>query len=90
VTSRLEAATTESGRHARFEYLKAYLTGEQPQLSYAETAEHLGMSEGAVKVAVHLMRRQFRTLVRDEIAQTVASPEEIEDEIRHLSSAVGR
>ena len=90
VMSRLEAQTAKSGRHAQFERLKAYLTGDQPQLSYAETAAHLGMSEGAVKVAVHRLRRQFRDLVRDEIAQTVASPEEIEDELRHLWSAVGR
>jgi hypothetical protein len=43
-----------------------------------------------VKVAVHRLRRQFRSLLHDEIAQTVASPEDIEDEIRHLWSAVGR
>jgi RNA polymerase sigma-70 factor (ECF subfamily) len=48
------------------------------------------MSEGAVKVAVHRLRRHFRDLVRDEIAQTVSSAEEIEDELRHLWSAVGR
>jgi len=41
-------------------------------------------------VAAHRLRRQFRDLVRDEIAQAVTSPEEIEDEIRHLWSAVGR
>jgi RNA polymerase sigma-70 factor (ECF subfamily) len=48
------------------------------------------MSEGAVKVAVHRLRRQFRDRLRDEIAQTVSSPEEIDDELRHLWSAVGR
>jgi hypothetical protein len=41
-------------------------------------------------VAVHRLRRQFRDLVRDEIAQTVSAPEEIEGELRHLWSAVGR
>jgi RNA polymerase sigma factor (sigma-70 family) len=90
VMSRLEAEVSESGRHRQFERLKTYLTGDRPQLSYAETATELGTSEGAVKVAVHRLRRQFRDLVRDEIAQTVASPEEIEDELRHLWSAVGR
>lgn len=90
VMSRLEVGTTGSGRQAQFEHLKGYLTGEQPHLSYAETAAHLGMSEGAVKVAVHRLRRQFRELVRDEIAQTVESPEDVEDELRHLWSAVGR
>jgi RNA polymerase sigma factor (sigma-70 family) len=90
VMSRLEAEMSESGRHRQFERLKAYLSGDCPQLSYAETGAQLGMSEGAVKVAVHRLRRQFRDLVRDEIAQTVASSEEIEDELRHLWSAVGR
>ena len=90
VMSRLDAETTQSGKRVQFEYLKAYLTGEQPQLSYAETAAHMGMSEGAVKVAVHRLRRRFRDLVRDEIAQTVESPEDVEDELRHLWSAVAR
>lgn len=88
VMSRLEAQASHSGRHAQFERLKTYLTGDRPQRSYAETAMELGMSEGAVKVAVHRLRRQFGDLVRDEIAQTVTSPEEIEDELRHLWSAV--
>jgi RNA polymerase sigma-70 factor (ECF subfamily) len=79
-----------AGRDAQFERLKTYLTGDEPQLSYAQTASELGMSEGAVKVAVHRLRRQFRDLLRDEIAQTVSSPEDIDDELRHLWSAVGR
>jgi RNA polymerase sigma factor (sigma-70 family) len=90
VMARLEVEASQSGKHVQFERLKTYLTGDRPQLSYADTAAQLGMSEGAVKVAVHRLRRQFRDLVRDEIAQTVASAEEIEDELRHLWSAVGR
>jgi RNA polymerase sigma factor (sigma-70 family) len=89
VLSRLEAEMLASGRTTHFDRLKTYLTGDEPQLSYAETAGVLGMSEGAVKVAVHRLRRQFRDLLRDEIAQTVSSPQEIEDELRHLKSAVG-
>ena len=90
VMSRLDAETSEAGRRAQFEGLRNYLTGDQPRLSYAETAAQLGISEGAVKVAVHRLRRQFRDLVRDEIAQTVASADEIDDELRYLWSAVGR
>jgi len=90
VFSRLKAEGVRSGRHSQFEGLKTYLTGDQPQMSYAQTASDLGMSEGAVKVAVHRLRRHFRDLVRDEIAQTVSSPEEVEDELQHLWSAVGR
>jgi len=86
--ARLRAETVRGGKPQHFDRLKAYLVGDQPQLSYAETASLLGMSEGAVKVAVHRLRRQFRDVVRDEIAQTVSSPEEIDDELRHLWSAV--
>ena len=88
--SRLEADTLEAGKRQLFEALKIYLTGDQQELTYAETATRLGMSEGAVKVAVHRLRRKFRDLVRDEIAQTVAAPEDVDDELRHLWSAVGR
>lgn len=90
VMSRLNTETGRNGKPFQFERLKSYLTGDQPQLSYAETASDLEMSEGAVKVAVHRLRRRFRDLVRDEIAHTVASPEEIEDELQHLWSSVGR
>ena len=90
VLSRLKMDMVAAGREAYFERLKSYLTGDEPQLSYAQTASELGMSEGAVKVGVHRLRRQFRDLLREEIAQTVSSPEEIDDELRHLRSAVGR
>ena len=91
VMSRLQAETAARGHKASpFDRLKPYLTGDEPQLSYAQTASDLGMSEGAVKVAVHRLRSRFRELVRDEIAQTVSSPEEVEVELRHLWSAVGR
>jgi RNA polymerase sigma factor (sigma-70 family) len=74
----------------QFERLKVYLTGEDPDHTYAEAAAALGMSEGAVKVAVYRLRRRFRECLRGEIAETVSSEEEIEDEIRHLWSSVGR
>jgi RNA polymerase sigma-70 factor (ECF subfamily) len=51
---------------------------------YATTAARLGMSEGAVKVAAYRLRQRYRELLREEIAQTVANPEEIEEEIRYL------
>ena len=73
-----------------FERLKVYLTGERPEHTYSATAEALGMSEGAVKVAVHRLRRRYRELLREEIANTVSSDEDIDDEIRHLWSSVGR
>ena len=90
VMARLAVDATDKGKGEQFEALKPYLTGDEPQLSYAATASALAMSDAAVKVAVHRLRKKFRDLVRDEIAQTVASPAEIEDELRHLWSAVRR
>jgi DNA-directed RNA polymerase specialized sigma24 family protein len=73
-----------------FDQLKGYLTGDDTAPTYAETAVVLRMSEGAVKVAVHRLRRRFRDVVRDEISNTVSSPDQIDDEIRHLWSSVRR
>ena len=63
--------------------MKGHLAGSRGE-SYATTAARLGMSEGAVKVAVHRLRRRYRELLQEEIAHTVAGPEEIEEEIRYL------
>ena len=71
-----------------FELLKGYLTGNDDQPTYAETAAALGTTEGAVKVSVHRLRRRFRDLVREEIAETVSSPAEIDEEIRYLWASV--
>jgi RNA polymerase sigma factor (sigma-70 family) len=90
VLARLAVEASAKGNSEQFAALKPYLTGDEPQLSYAATASALEMSDAAVKVAVHRLRKKFRDLVRDEIAQTVASSAEIEDELRHLWSAVRR
>lgn len=81
-------ASEQAGRRHQFERLKVYLTGEQPQVGYADTAAALSISEGAVKVAVHRLRRRFRALVTEEVEHTVASPDQVESEIRHLLAAV--
>ncbi len=83
VLARLQAEMTAGGKAALFESLKGHLAGSREE-SYAATAARLGMNEGAVKVAVHRLRRRYRELLHDEIAHTVATPEEIEDEIRYL------
>jgi RNA polymerase sigma factor (sigma-70 family) len=67
-----------------FERLQIFLSGDKQSIPYAEIAGSLDMSPGAVKVAVHRLRRRYGEIVRQEVAQTVAVPEEIEDEIRHL------
>ena len=90
VLARLAVEASDKGKGEQFAALQPYLTGDEPQLSYAVTASALEMSDAAVKVAVHRLRKKFRDAVRDEIAQTVASPADIEDELRHLWSAVRR
>ena len=87
VLSRLQAEMADDGKQAVFEALKATLTGVQAD-SYAAIAVQLGMTEGAIKSAVHRLRRSYRNLLHHEIAQTVASPAEIDDEIRYLLSCL--
>ena len=83
VLARLQAEMTADGKADLFNALKDHLTGSQ-LAGYATTAARLGMTEGAVKVAAHRLRQRYRELLREEIAQTVASPDEIEAEIRYL------
>jgi RNA polymerase sigma-70 factor (ECF subfamily) len=73
-----------AGKEILFEQLKSCAWGEPIGTTYAELAEGLGMSEGAVKVAVHRLRRRYRVRLRAEIAHTVDSPDEVDDELRHL------
>jgi RNA polymerase sigma factor (sigma-70 family) len=86
--ARLEAEMADGGKKDQFDALKIFLTGDTPKPAYASIGRELGMSDGAIKVAVHRLRRRFRDLVHDQIAQTVSTPEEIEDELRYLWSAV--
>ncbi|MEO7318982.1 MAG: sigma-70 family RNA polymerase sigma factor [Chthoniobacteraceae bacterium] len=86
VMARLRTEMAGAGRLAHFEALKFCLTGEKN--AYAEVGARLAMSEGAVKIAVHRMRERYRTLLRAEVAETVAGPEEIEDELRALLAAL--
>jgi RNA polymerase sigma-70 factor (ECF subfamily) len=90
VLRRLREEHRDPERARVFEALQGHLGGERGDRSYAETAAHLGVSEGSVKMAVLRLRRRFGELLRQEIAQTVASPREIDDEIRSLFVAVRR
>jgi len=86
VLARLRAEMTAAGKLPHFEALKFSLMGEKT--AYAEVAVKLGMSEGAVKAAVHRLRERYRALIRAEIAETVASSAEVEAELRHLFAAL--
>jgi len=77
-----------TGREKVFEELKPTLTEARRSVRYAEIAIRLGSSEGAVKVAVHRLRQRYREVLRAEIADTVAGPGEVEDELRNLFAAL--
>jgi RNA polymerase sigma factor (sigma-70 family) len=84
--SRLQAEFEEAGKAAQFATLRFSLTGEKVPL--AEVAAQLRMSEGAVKVAIHRLRERYRDLIRDEIAETVTSPEDVDTELAELFAAL--
>ena len=81
--TRLEAEIAQTGDLPRFRRLRSYLMGDTSG-SHRDVGEELGMTETAVGVAVHRMRRQFGRHLRDEIGETVADPSDVDPEIRHL------
>ena len=88
VVARLQHELAAAGKPALFERLKVFLTSKQDSPPYRQVADQLGMTEGAVRVAVHRLRRRYRELMMEQIAQTVSNPEEIDDELRQLFAAV--
>jgi RNA polymerase sigma factor (sigma-70 family) len=88
VLARLQAEYLANGKQALFDALEGFLTASSKTATYAEIGAALGMTETAVKVAAHRMRRRYRDLLREEIAHTVAGPDEIDDEIRYLLSCL--
>ena len=85
---RLGGEYAATGRRELFDQLKPLLLVEGGGESYRQAAAVLGLSEGAVKVAVHRVRQRFREAVRAEIAQTVATPAEVDGELRCLMAAM--
>jgi RNA polymerase sigma factor (sigma-70 family) len=77
-----------AGKEPLFEDLRGLLWGGRGDVSYEAIGRKLGTSEGAIKVAVHRLRARFKECLQDEVAHTVARPEEVEDELRHLLSAL--
>jgi RNA polymerase sigma-70 factor (ECF subfamily) len=84
VLTRLQAETAADGTAERFEALREVLLGEPSEEGYAALARRFGVSESTVKSWVHRLRRRYRELLREEVAQTVRSREDLEDELRHL------
>jgi hypothetical protein len=79
---RSEYASTDKA--GLFTALKVFIWGDAHAASYAEIGGQLNLTDGTVKVAVHRLRRRFREVLRAQVAQTVASPEDIDGELRHL------
>jgi RNA polymerase sigma-70 factor (ECF subfamily) len=80
---------TKAGKSEQFDALKGSLTGED-ELPRDEIAARLGMSEGAIKVAVHRLRRRYSKLLRAAIAETVSNEADLEDEMRYLVEVLRR
>jgi RNA polymerase sigma factor (sigma-70 family) len=88
VLSRLKDEYRAAGNAALFDSLKQLLPDEPGAPSQADIAAHLGMTENAVRQAFHRFRQRYQLLMREEIAHTVATPGDIEDELRHLISVL--
>ena len=84
VTLQLRDEFANDGQGERFEALKVFLLAGQEPATYAAMAARLNMTEGAVRSAIYRMRQRYGALFRAEIAQTVTSLSDMEDEIRHL------
>jgi RNA polymerase sigma-70 factor (ECF subfamily) len=87
--ARLNDEFVANGKGAVFEATKTFLTGEGQADSYASLATKLGTTEAALKMSVSRMRRRFGELLRAEIARTVGSPAQVEQELRMLFGALG-
>jgi RNA polymerase sigma factor (sigma-70 family) len=88
VLSRLKDEYRAAGNAALFDSLKQLLPDEPGSPSQAEIAAHLGMTENAVRQAFYRFRQRYQSLLREEIAHTVATPGDIEDELRHLIAVI--
>lgn len=89
VIERLQKECEADGKIKVFEQLKMFLTAGKADSAQAEVAKVLGMEEGAVRVAIHRLRKRYRALLRDEIAQTLTDKSQVDEELRALFGAFG-
>ena len=87
--ARLREEYVAAGKAEFYDELKILETGEKNMVTYAQSAVRLGTTESAIKSAVPRLRRRYAELVREEVAHTVNSPSEIDEEIRYLIAVVG-
>jgi len=76
------------GKAEHFEALKPWLSGDTENISQADAAARLGVNEGAVKVAIHRLRRRFREVIKSEIGQTVSDRAQVDEELHYLLEAL--
>jgi RNA polymerase sigma-70 factor (ECF subfamily) len=89
VLQRLENECAAENRATQFEKLKPFLTAAKGSVPYNEVGKNLGMEPTAVRVAVHRLRKRYRQLLTDEIAQTLSDPAQVNEEIQALFGAFG-
>jgi RNA polymerase sigma-70 factor (ECF subfamily) len=89
VLARIRDEYAAAGSLQLFLQLKEFLTARKGTTPYRVIAQQAAMTEGAVKVAVHRLRKRYRALLEDEIAQTVSGEEEVEDELQQLFTSLG-
>lgn len=85
---RLRQEQVADGKETLFDLLANCLTGATPGQPYAQLAAQLGLTEAAVKMTIHRLRQRYGELLRQEVAQTVVTPAEIDQELRHLLSVL--
>lgn len=85
---RLEVELVNTNKKKLFDSLRVYICGEPTTVTYRNVAAQLNMTENAVKVAVHRLRRRYRELLRNEIAQTVLTEDQVDEEISYLFGVV--
>ncbi len=88
VLARLQQEQMEAGRERFFEEVKGWLWGDKGTMGYAQLAGQLGLTEPALKAAVHRLRLRYRELLREEIGRTVATPLEVQEELEGLMAAL--
>lgn len=85
---RLKEECELGGRRRLFDALSGHLVGDRSDVSYEQIGKALSLAEAVVKKQLYRLRQRFRSVLRDEVAQTVADPADLEDEIRYLCSAL--
>jgi RNA polymerase sigma-70 factor (ECF subfamily) len=86
--SRLSKEHEHLGKAAEFAALSPFLGADRGSIPYGQVAEHLGLSEVAARQAIHRLRKEFRQVFREEILQTLATPDDVDAEVRYLIAAL--